>query len=173
MMPAGTVLRPGHAREARALNLIERRAASLLRGHQAHALFSRHLLPLPELEAAADAGRLLVAECEGAAVGYTLHDTLHCEAHLVQMDVDPVHGRRGIGRALLEAACRSAADSGLPAIVLTTLVDVPWNAPFYAGAGFQALPPSRWTPSLRALMAQEQRLGFPMHLRVAMRRPLS
>ena len=53
--------------------------------------------------------------------------------------------------------------------MLTTLSDVPWNAAFYASEGFDVVPEVQWNDGLRAVMAEEAALGFPMHLRVAMR----
>ncbi|WP_242112646.1 GNAT family N-acetyltransferase [Luteimonas aquatica] len=168
-------IRPGRAEEAQALIAIERRAVRLLRGHEAHALFAA-LTTAPETHARAAAqGRSWVAEADARAVGYALYelpDGPEAAAHLLQMDVDPAYGRRGIGRALLERACQAAAAQGAREIVLTTLADVPWNAPFYAGAGFVTVPEQAYTPQLRAILARERAAGFPMHLRVAMRRAL-
>jgi GNAT superfamily N-acetyltransferase len=57
-------------------------------------------------------------------------------AHLEQLSVHPDHADRGIGRALLRAACAWAADQGYPEITLATYRDIPWNGPFYASEGF-------------------------------------
>jgi GNAT superfamily N-acetyltransferase len=57
-------------------------------------------------------------------------------AHLEQLAVHPHHGRQGIGRALVLAACRWAGEAGYPELTLATYRDVPWNGPFYASAGF-------------------------------------
>lgn len=89
------------------------------------------------------------------------------------MDVDPSHGRRGIGRRLLETVCEAARASGYRAVLLTTLSDAPWNAPFYASAGFREWPVSEWGLGICMAMEQERKLGFPVSLRVVMRRPLS
>jgi Acetyltransferase (GNAT) family. len=86
--------------------------------------------------------------------------------------VEPACGRRGIGRALLERACSSAAGEAFGWITLVTLRDVPWNAPFYASAGFRVLDPAQYTPGLHAALEQERRLDFPMHLHVVMQRQL-
>ncbi|RPE75831.1 GNAT family N-acetyltransferase [Vulcaniibacterium tengchongense] len=171
-MSRAYALRPGRADEAAALIGIERRACELLRGHEAHAAFSRHTLAPEDHAEAAAHGRLWVADCAGRALGYALYAPLDGAAHLAQMDVDPGYGRRGIGRALLEQVCVRAAEEGFDRITLITLRDVPWNAPFYARAGFAPLAPGECTPGLRAAFEQERRLGFPMHLRVAMQRPL-
>jgi GNAT superfamily N-acetyltransferase len=59
------------------------------------------------------------------------------EAHLEQLAVLPAHGRRGIGRSLVEAACTWAAARGHERISLRTYAEVPWNAPFYVRCGFR------------------------------------
>jgi Sortase and related acyltransferases len=119
---------------------------------------------------AAGKGRLWVAEAEGQVLGYALYGELDGAAHLEQMDVEPAHGRRGIGRALLECVAARATAEGFGRMTLVTLRDVPWNAPSYARAGFAVLDPAGCTPGLHAVLAQERSLGFPMHLRVVMQR---
>ena len=57
-------------------------------------------------------------------------------------------------------------------MTLTTLRDVPWNAPFYAARGFAEMPEFAWGPQLNDVVARERILGFPMDLRVVMRRGL-
>jgi GNAT superfamily N-acetyltransferase len=56
--------------------------------------------------------------------------------HLEQLSVDPDHGRRGVGRALLRAAVAWATEHGYGEMTLATYRDVPWNGPFYASEGF-------------------------------------
>ncbi len=65
-----------------------------------------------------------------------------------------------------------AAARGLSWITLVTLREVSWNAPFYARHGFVELEESHWGPGLRTLVKGERKLGFPMSLRVVMRRSL-
>ena len=50
-------------------------------------------------------------------------------------------GRRGIGRALVEASCGWAEQAGYRSVTLCTYRDVPWNGPFYRSAGFVELAP--------------------------------
>jgi GNAT superfamily N-acetyltransferase len=92
-------------------------------------------------------------------------------AHLGQLSVHPDHTGRGIGRALLEAACDWAAAQGYAEITLATYRDVPWNGPFYASEGFVEVGPvddfmrDRGLPPEEPVMA---RFG----VRVLMRRRL-
>ncbi|WP_223496656.1 GNAT family N-acetyltransferase [Stenotrophomonas indicatrix] len=165
--------RPPRADELDALPRIEQRAGELLRGHEAHPVFAAHGLDLPTLQAGLQRGQLWIIEgADGGIAGYLLCGALDGDFHVLQMDVDPGHARRGYGRALLQHALAEAKALGYPAAVLTTLSDVPWNAAFYASEGFNVLPEAEWGSGLQAVMAEEAALGFPMHLRVAMRRVL-
>jgi GNAT superfamily N-acetyltransferase len=153
------------------LPAIEQRAGELLRGHDAYPVFAGHGLDLPTLQDGLERGQLWVVDGAGGGIaGYLLGGELAGEFHVLQMDVDPAHARRGHGRALLRHALAQARTGGYAAAVLTTLSDVPWNAPFYASEGFEVVPETRWSDGLRAVMAEEAALGFPMHLRVVMRR---
>lgn len=79
-------------------------------------------------------------------------------AHLDQVSVHPEHGRRGHGRALVEAAKAETARRGYAEISLRTYADVPWNAPFYATCGFVETTPA--TPFHRHLVQVESDLGL-------------
>ncbi|WP_067971752.1 GNAT family N-acetyltransferase [Nocardiopsis trehalosi] len=94
-------------------------------------------------------------------------------AHLEQLAVDPAYGRRGLGSALLEAACAHARSRGYAAMTLTTFRDLPWNGPWYAARGFAVLPEDRWGPGLRAQWRAEEEAGIAVLPRIAMRRPLA
>ena len=165
----GFPIRAGCEADIDALLEIERRAATLLLGHGAHDLFAMHSLSPADLQQGIRSGILRVAEVEGQAVGFALCGEIDGHAHLFEMDVVPEHGRRGIGSALLEAVCGEAATRGYAAMTLTTLRDVPWNAPFYAGRGFSELTETEWGQALGEIVARERMLGFPMRLRVVMR----
>ncbi len=100
------------------------------------------------------------------------------EAHLEQLAVLPAHGRRGIGRSLVEAACTWAAARGHARISLRTYAEVPWNAPFYARCGFRASDDDAPGGALdtafqRGLVAAEREAGLARHgRRVLMLREL-
>jgi len=169
---SGHSIRAGREADIEALLEVERRAAALLLGHGAHDLFAMHSLSPVDLEQGLQGGILRLAEVQGQAVGFALCGEVDGHAHLFEMDVVPEYGRRGIGSALLEAVCREAATRGYAAMTLTTLRDVPWNAPFYVKRGFLELAEAGWGEGLREIVDRERMLGFPMRLRVVMRRGL-
>ncbi|MDA2802888.1 GNAT family N-acetyltransferase [Nocardiopsis suaedae] len=126
-------------------------------------------------------GAVLVAETPGAGgrdgrerevAGLAALIELDEAAHLEQIAVHPGLGRRGIGGALLEAACTRARDAGFGALTLTTFRDLAWNAPWYARRGFSELPRQAWGPALADQWRTEEEAGILVAPRIAMRRPL-
>jgi ribosomal protein S18 acetylase RimI-like enzyme len=107
------------------------------------------------------------------SVGFAVVNTVDGNAHLAGLGVHPAYGRRGIGGRLLAAACALAGEVGRPAMTLTTFVDVPWNAAWYAGRGFVELAADQWGVGLRAVWAAEVAAGIVVAPRVAMIRPLA
>ncbi|WP_217184302.1 GNAT family N-acetyltransferase [Streptomyces sp. AC495_CC817] len=111
-------------------------------------------------------GFVLVAEhSDGTGnaqvVGFVQVLDLGGHAHLEQLSVLPSHGRRGIGRLLVDAALVEARRRGHESITLRTYADVPWNAPFYASCGFVESTPE--TDLLRSLIEVERSLGLLAH----------
>ena len=68
-------------------------------------------------------------------VAYLLVDLLDGTAHIEQVSVHPDHARRGLGRELIETRSSWARACGLPALTLTTYVDVPLERPLLRAAG--------------------------------------
>jgi len=140
----------------------------------ADVLFADHGLSLPPDDPTAElrhAEHVLVAG--SPAVGFAALITVDGRAHLAALAVHPTHGRRGIGSQLLTAACAEAAKAGRTEMTLTTFVDVPWNAPWYAARGFAELPADAWGPGLRAIWAAERAAGIIVAPRIAMIRQLT
>ena len=88
--------------------------------------------------------------------------------HLDEIDVEPAHGRRGIGAALVRTVCDWASASGYPLLTLTTFRDVPWNLPFYARLGFVEIPKDQIRRELAAVVAREAARGLGPETRAAM-----
>ena len=129
--------------------------------------------PLPDPaashESVSDARVLLVAG--RPAVGFARIDEVDGHAHLEQLSVLPGHMRRGVGSALLEAACDWSAEQGYRAMTLCTFAEIEWNAPFYAKRGF--VPLAQLTPGLKELRDWERDIGLDaVGRRVVMRREL-
>jgi len=117
-------------------------------------------------------GELFFACHADEPVGFFALSTVAGHAYLEQLSVRPDHGRRGLGTALLQAACARCAAHGDIQLWLTTYAHVPWNAPFYERCGFRIVPEVECDPQLRALL-DEQRSALPApEQRVAMVRPL-
>lgn len=120
--------------------------------------------------AAAQAQGMLWVAVDGAdhPVGFALLAKLDDWLHLDELDVHPAHGRRGLGTALLDQVCAIAKAEGYAGVTLSTFREVAWNAPFYARRGFVILEEGAWTPTLRQLVAEEQKRGLRTDLRVVM-----
>ena len=103
----------------------------------------------------------------GAVIGFAVAWAVDGEGHLSELAVTPAHGRRGVGRALVDEVLAWSAARGLPSVTLNTFRDVPWNGPFYEKLGFEYLP---LTPALQAALDQGARWGVPRD--VVMRRSL-
>ena len=155
-LPAGPVRSPSLVRSARPEELdqllaIERASDELF------ATVGFHLTPGPATLAALGQARQLLVVGD-PPVGFARIEEVDGLAHLEQLSVHPDRARQGLGRTLLEAACAWAAEASYRAITLSTFAEVPWNAPFYASAGFAPLVPL--TPGLVALRRQEQGNGL-------------
>jgi GNAT superfamily N-acetyltransferase len=170
-LPAGYVIRLARPSDLPMLPVIEKRAAELFAGYGLAELFKRVLTPYVALERGQKNGLLWVAVGHrDHPVGFALACEVGSNAHLDELDVDPPHGRRGLGRALVETVCEWASRAGYAAITLTTLNHIPWNAPFYEKLGFRILEPEVLTPHLRELLQTETAHGLPAENRVAMRK---
>jgi ribosomal protein S18 acetylase RimI-like enzyme len=106
----------------------------------------------------------------GSVVGFAVAWVVDGEGHLDELAVVPEHGRRGVGRALVDEVVAWTVAQDLASITLTTFRDVPWNAPYYEKLGFHVVEPL--TPVLQALIDQQATWGLEPSLRVVMRRSL-
>jgi GNAT superfamily N-acetyltransferase len=118
-------------------------------------------------------GQLWVAvNADDQPIGFALAITVDGNAHLDELDVLPEHGQHGLGAALVETVCAWSREHGYKAITLTTLSNIPWNAPFYARHGFRILASYELSEIQRALLEEEAERGLPSENRVLMRREL-
>ena len=121
-------------------------------------------------EAGASSGPGSRSTIGGSIIGFAVAWVVDGEGHLDELAVTPAHGRRGVGRALVDEVVAWTAARGLPSITLTTFRDVPWNGPYYEKLGFHVV--STLTPALQALLDEQATWGLEPSLRVVMRRSL-
>lgn len=170
MLP-GDRIRLARADELEALSAIERRAAAVFREVGLAYVAELPAMPISILDAGRLHDLLWVAEHEGAPIGFVLASVLDGELHIEEVDVDPSHQRRGIGRALVERACDEGRARGRPSVTLLTFRGVPWNEPFYASMGFVAIDAGAMGHELRA-KADADATRLDPERRVTMRRRL-
>ena len=152
------------------LPAIELAAARLLAGHAPESVLNE-TTGWDVLQKAQRAGHLWVALLDDDAVGFAHVELIEPEsAHLEEIDVEPAHGRQGLGTRLVLQVCEWAAGNGYGSVTLTTFSDVPWNMPFYARLGFAVVPREQLSPALFAVVEDETRRGLDPARRVVMRR---
>ena len=83
--------------------------------------------------------------------------------HIEEVSVHPDHGRRGLGRRLVEAALAGVQAAGHERLTLTTFRELPWNGPFYASLGFVEASPDDISATYQALLAEENAELVPDH----------
>jgi GNAT superfamily N-acetyltransferase len=150
------------------LPAIELAAAQLLRGHAPESVLNETTDCATFAEAVRQ-GHLWVALAGDAPVGFALVKMLADDLpHLDEVDVEPSHGRRGLGTALVRAACEWATASGFSMLTLTTFRAVPWNQAFYARLGFVEIPRDLLRPELAAVVSDEAARGLAPETRAVM-----
>ncbi|QQS13994.1 MAG: GNAT family N-acetyltransferase [Rhodospirillales bacterium] len=173
MAPAPVAMRAAKRHELAAIQDIESAADTVFRCAAMPWVLAMPPADLEILETARRRGHLRVAvDRADTPIGFALLSTLGGEAFLHQLSVVPRHAGRGVGGALLEAACAIARDEGRASVALSTALGVPWNAPFYARRGFVVVPPRDYTAAMRRERAHEMRMGHPAWRRCFMRRAL-
>ncbi len=153
---------------------IERAASTLFETVDGLPFVQTEPVSVAFIEAVALSGAVLVAADEkDAPVGFALTGFLDRALYIYELDVSPAHGRRGLGRRLVDAAAAFAASEDASAVTLSTFRDVPWNGPFYAKAGFREVPRNQWTPAFHLLHHREVELGLTVDRRCFMRKELA
>ncbi|MCF8588157.1 GNAT family N-acetyltransferase [Gordonia liuliyuniae] len=165
------MIREGRRSDVVVLQEIEIAAGALFAGLGMGLVANDDPLPIEYLTEVVDDGRcwVVVDETERPAA-YLIVETVDETAHIEQVSVHPDYARRGLGAALIERAADWARKRRLPAVTLTTYVDVPWNGPYYVRSGFRYLADSEETPGLKAIRAQEKSHGLDLWPRACMLR---
>ncbi|MCB5908172.1 GNAT family N-acetyltransferase [Streptomyces pinistramenti] len=161
------IIRTATSAELPALRAVESAAGAPFRDLGMASVADDEPPSLAQFAASLAAGRLLVACEDGPPLAFLMWEPVDGATHIEQVSVAPRSARRGIGRALIDRAER---DGGAAALTLTTFLEVPWNAPYYARIGFRLLDEAELTPGLRAIRAQEAALGLDRWPRGCMRR---
>jgi predicted N-acetyltransferase YhbS len=162
----GFTLRPATRGDVPAMQSVER---------DADTRFGREGDVIPDAAAAraVDAGKVTVAEVDGALVGWIYLGAIEGEPCIGQVSVAVAHGGRGIGTALLREAIAHSRRRGARSVVLNTERDFPWNAPWYARHGFVVVPEAEWSDGLRAVTEAQRAAGLDWSTRVHMRLALT
>lgn len=165
-------IRPGSPDDVEALRELERAAGEPFRALGMDAVADDEPPTAAELVRPLRAGSVRVVPLDGRIAAYLLAEPLDGTLHVEQVSVHPDFARRRLGRALLEDAAATARRAGLPALTLTTFVEVPWNGPYYERCGFRWLAEEELTPGLRAVRRAERARGLDRWPRGCMIRPL-
>lgn len=170
--PAGYVIRSRRAEDDPLLVGVENRAAELFRDHGYAGIAEDPIANVEELRAMIGTNQVWVATTDAdEPVGYAVAGRLGEFFHLRELSVDPVHGRRGIGAALVRTVIAAANAAEAAGISLTTFRSVPFNAPFYAKLGFSELPLAQAPRALSDAFRNELPAGIAESERVLMVRP--
>jgi N-acetylglutamate synthase-like GNAT family acetyltransferase len=99
-------------------------------------------------------GETIVAERDGALVGFALAHPIDGMSYLANISVRPEAGGQGFGAALLDHVMARAAAAGLPAVALATFRAPPWNGPWFRRHGFVTMPEDEIGSGLREILAR-------------------
>lgn len=171
MPPSSTTIRLARAEDAPLLLAIEDRAG--YRYSSAGLPGDLEGLELALVDQAIAAGTTwVIVDPHDRPLGFALCWIREDALHLRELDVEPDHMGRGLGRALVEFLCAHATERGLTRVTLTTFSKIDWNAPLYRRWGFEVLAPNEQPAWLAAIRAQEDAGRLGQWPRVAMARRL-
>lgn len=165
-------IRLARAEELGDLGGIERAAASAFAPWGLAELFASATTPLEVLREAHARDHVIVALRDARVIGFAMLSRVDWHAHLDELDVDPDHARRGVGRALVEAALERARAEGRGRLTLATMRAIPFNGPWYQRIGFRELDEHELGPGLRTILRRELAGGYPIADRVILGRDL-
>jgi GNAT superfamily N-acetyltransferase len=143
-------LRPLIPDEIEAIRAVERQARSRYRA------LGGFFIQAAEAPAIASdrfvGGKTVVAELNGAPVGFVLMCPLDGLLYIVNIAVMPDAAGHEIGRLLMIEAERHARQWKLAGLSLTTFRAPPWNGPWFRHQGYRPIPEERIGPGLRAIL---------------------
>lgn len=162
-------LRLARVADAAAMPAIEAAAGKLFDNIEGlAALAGRRTIPEDRLLRYIAKGHCLVASDKGQIIGFLVNQPFGRDLHIWEFDVIPSHQQQEIEAGLLRACLIDARNTGFSSVTLTTFRDVPWNAPFYEGVGFQQVTDWDAHPRLAKELELEAAQGLPADQRCAM-----
>jgi len=162
-------IRPARPDDLPHLPEIEHAAAQLFR-HTEHSALADDTGPdLDDCKRWWHTGAIWVAvDSADNIVGFAVAKELDGQGFLSELDVHPAHGRRGLGRRLIEAVRAWAVQREYTELRLSTFARIEWNAPYYARLGFCTLAEAELGPELLNVRQREAASGLDVTQRVFM-----
>jgi GNAT superfamily N-acetyltransferase len=165
----GYVIRLARIPELPQLANLEQSAAMRFQGTPYAFFVEAQPLPLDFVQQRFQAGQVWVAvDPQDTVVGYAVTREVDDTLYLQEIDVEPTHGQKGLGTALVETVRAWAKLWGYGLMSLSTFRNIPWNAPFYAKLGFRILDEAELTAGFQQIRQQEREAGWPIGDRVIM-----
>jgi GNAT superfamily N-acetyltransferase len=173
-LSADLILRAPSPSDIESMRALERRASQVLRAVGYDFCADGPIRDAAEHLRTISEGVTFVAEAaDGAIAGFAMIEPMDGEAHLVEIDVDPAHQKKGLARQLIAAGEAWALAKSFDGITLTTYRDISWNAPFYRRLGFVEFTPEPARAGLLETIENEAAWGFAFAPRIAMRKQLT
>jgi N-acetylglutamate synthase-like GNAT family acetyltransferase len=119
------------------------------------------------MDAIAQRRLLVIKNSNEVPVGFAFWQEVDGYALLALIEVDPQHGQKGLGTALVWAIIEQVEKAGLRHLYLTTFSNIPWNASFYQRLGFVLLCDAEQPDFIKDTLREEHNKGLSN--RVAMR----
>lgn len=168
-VPSGYRIRYRNSDDDRRLIAVENAAGRLFGDHGYPQLVDDGFSNIEEFRHMLAGGEVFVATGpDDEPAGFAVAKPLGAFSHLRELSVDPAHGRKGLGRALVETVIAAARTAGAAGVSLTTFRDVPFNQPFYETLGFRELSPAGAPTALAQAFRDEVPAGIEPAKRVLM-----
>lgn len=132
-------------------------------------------IPADNLADAIDKNMVLAAVDVLGAVGFALTRLIDGSLYLDQLSVDPAHGRKGLGKALVSAVFDLARQHECSSVTLSTFKEVAWNGPYYRRLGFKEIARTQmthWMLEIETAQADTLDVSKRCFMHKPIRRPL-
>jgi len=150
--PGDAIIRPARPHEIAGLPAIDQAARTRYASAAGPAAY-RFVASAPPIALARfSAGDTIVAERDGALVGFALAQPFDGILYLANISVRPEAGGHGFGAALVNHIVAHAAATGAGAVTLATFRIPPWNGPWFRRHGFVPMPEEKIGSGLRAVL---------------------